>query len=58
MKVKELIEKLQELNPEKNIWIFYDLCAMKEPTIDTTVDEETASQFEETAEGDYLIEAW
>jgi hypothetical protein len=58
MKVKELIEKLQELNPEKNIWIFYDLCSMQEPTIDTTVDKETASQFEETNEGDYLIEAW
>lgn len=58
MKVKELIEKLQELNPEKNIWIFYDLYAMKEPTIDTTVDKETASRFEETNEGDYLIETW
>lgn len=43
MKVKELIKKLQELNPEKNIWIFYDLCVMKKPTIDTTVDKETAS---------------
>jgi hypothetical protein len=24
MKVKELIEQLQRLDPERNVWVFYD----------------------------------
>ena len=31
MKVRELIEKLKKLDPEKNIWVCYDGYAWDEP---------------------------
>lgn len=59
MTVKELIEKLKELDQEREIWIFYDYpYAALEPRIDGEVDEEQAARFASkgVVEGDYYID--
>lgn len=60
MTVKELIEQLQSLEQDRNIWIFYDYpyAAMK-PEIDGQASKEAADNFhaEGVKEGDYFISA-
>lgn len=59
MKVKELIEQLQKLDQERNIWVRYDGVYFYAPTIDKdNVDEWEAKEYGEEQgikEGDYTI---
>lgn len=58
MKVKELIEQLQKLDQERNIWVRYDVVYFYEPTVDKdTVDDWEAKEYKEQGikEGDYTI---
>ena len=58
MKVKELIEHLQTLDQERNIWVRYDGVYFYEPTIDKdNIDEWEAEVYGEQGvkEGDYTI---
>lgn len=58
MTVKELIEKLKELDQDRYIWIFYDYpCAAFEPEIDGEADKEMAAYYSRqgVVEGDYYI---
>lgn len=59
MKVKELIENLQKLDQERNIWVRYDGVYFYEPTIDKdNVDEWEAKEYgkeQGIKEGDYTI---
>ena len=60
MKVKELIEKLKELDPEKNIWVFYDYpCSCDEPDFSCQAGAEAARFFKEDGckVGDYYHNA-
>lgn len=59
MKVKELIEKLQGLDPERNVWIFYDFpCSCFGPEF-RECDEYEAHIFEDEGckPGDYVCDA-
>ena len=56
MKVKELIEKLQGLDQERNIWVFYDFpCDCDEPDFHECKEEE-ADVFKDDGckPGDYV----
>lgn len=58
MKVKELIECLQKLDQERNIWVRYDGIYFYEPTIDEdNVNGWEAKEYGEQGikEGDYTI---
>lgn len=58
MKVKELISMLQKLDPERNVWIFYDYpCDAFEPEF-RECDAEEAACFkgEGVKKGDYVCE--
>lgn len=58
MKVKELIEQLQTLDQERNIWVRYDGVYFYAPTIDKdNVDEWEAEEYGKQGikEGDYTI---
>lgn len=58
MKVKELIEHLQTLDPEKNIWQMYDPpFACREVRITHLVenDADYAEMFDNVEVGDYAI---
>ena len=58
MKVKELIEQLQKLDQERNIWVRYDVVYFYAPTIDKdNIDEWEAEEYKEQGvkEGDYTI---
>lgn len=59
MKVKELIEELRKLDPEKGIWCIYDSYALIDLVPDATATEEEVEQFknEGVKEGDYIIHA-
>ena len=60
MTVKELIEHLQTLDQDKNIWVFYDYpCSAFEPIPDETAEEEAEIFFNEEGvkNGDYVITA-
>lgn len=60
MKVKELIEYLKALDPEKGIWVLYDGFSYIIPTPDTTVkDDEISDSNKEKGvkDGDYIISA-
>ena len=59
MKVKELIEELSKLDPEKGIWCIYDSYALIDLVPDTTATEEEAEYFRSQGvkEGDYIIHA-
>lgn len=57
MKVKELVEELQKLDQERNVWLYYDCYAFQEPDIDM-VNEEQAFGHEQVNIGDYKINAW
>jgi len=53
MKVRDLVEQLQKLDQEKNIWVLYDLCFAQEPCF-IECEEDT----HEIKKGDYVHEAW
>ena len=58
MKVKELIEHLQTLDQERNIWVRYDYVYFYEPTIDEdNINEWESKEYGEQGikEGDYTI---
>lgn len=57
MKVKELIEQLQKLDPEKNVWIFYDYpFACMEPELRECSEEEAGMFTEEGCQPkDYVL---
>lgn len=60
MKVKDFIDQLLELDPEKNIFVLYDMYALLEPTI-TKVEKDSAYDEDEVPRlnnGDYYIEAF
>lgn len=59
MKVKELIEQLQTLDQERNIWVRYDGIYFYEPVVD---EEDNVTEWEENEyleqdiqKGDYTI---
>ena len=60
MKVKDLISKLDMLDPERDIWIFYDYpCAALEPIIEGEANEFDSKNFKGKVKvGDYYINAW
>ena len=59
MKVKELIEHLQTLDQERNIWVSYDGIFFYEPVVDEkeNVTKWDAEEYKEQGikEGDYTI---
>lgn len=59
MKVKELIEELSKLDPEKGIWCIYDSYALIDLVPSSTADEDDAEYFrgKGVKEGDYIIYA-
>jgi hypothetical protein len=59
MKVKELIEELSKLDPEKGIWCIYDSYALIDLVPSSTADEDDAEHFcnQGIQEGDYIINA-
>jgi hypothetical protein len=59
MKVKELIEELRKLDPDKGIWCIYDSYALIDLVPDTTADKEDAEFYKDMGvqEGDYIINA-
>jgi hypothetical protein len=59
MKVKELIDQLQKLDPERNVWIFYDFpCDAFEPWFRECKAEEAACFKDEgVAAMDYVCDA-
>lgn len=62
MKVKELIEELNKLDPERNIWIIYDGYCPMEPDVDSYVSEEDVDRYKEYNENieidDYCMQVW
>ena len=57
MKVKELIEQLQQLNPEKDIWVVYDCIYPKIPSFDE-LEEDDIMWKDGAKVGDYAHKAW
>ena len=59
MKVKELIEELSKLDPERGIWCIYDSYALIDLVPRSTADEDEADCFRNQGvqEGDYIINA-
>lgn len=59
MKVKELIEELSKLDPEKGIWCVYDSYALIDLVPSSTAGEDDAEYFRNQGvkEGDYIINA-
>ena len=57
MKVRELIEELQKLNQERNIWLVYDLYLVYEPFPRTANEFEVGINNNDfvVEEGDYVI---
>ena len=57
MKVKELIEELNKLDPEKGIWCIYDSYALIDLMPDAVATKEEVELFENEGlkEGDYII---
>lgn len=59
MKVKDYIDKLKELDPDKDIWVLYDGVAILSPMPSSEADEELVSEHrnEGLNKGDYIISA-
>lgn len=60
MTVRELIEHLETLDQDKNIWVFYDYpCSAFEPIPDDAAEEEAEIFFKDEGvkKGDYVITA-
>lgn len=57
MKVKELIEELNKLDPEKGIWCIYDSYALIDLMPDAVATKKEVELFgnEGLKEGDYII---
>lgn len=58
MKVKEFIEKLQQLDQEKDIWLVYDCFYVSEPEVETLKDDDDcigAYYGKSSKVGDYAI---
>ena len=57
MTVKELIEQLQTLDQDTQIWVLYDEAYAFEPEFRELVNAEVADEFEEDGlkEGDYVM---
>lgn len=51
MKVKELIEQLQKLDQEKNIWVLYDTFIPQEPEFEICTESDAIQDCEA---GDYI----
>ena len=62
MKVKKLIEELNKLDLERNIWIICDGYYPMEPNIDSYVSEEDIDRYKEYNENveidDYCMQVW
>ena len=62
MKVKELIEKLQTFDQEKNIWVNYDLYELQEPNFRPFNENAPRYGYENGVEGlnegDYVHDAY
>ena len=62
MKVRELIEKLQTLDQEKNIWVYYDLFELQEPDFEEYKPNVRRYGYENGVEGlnvgDYVHDAY
>lgn len=58
MKVKELVEQLQKLDQEKNIWVLYDQFDAQEPNFIQCDEEDLAYEDGDIAAGDFVHEAW
>ena len=61
MTVRELIEQLQTLDPERNVWIIYDTFMAYEPNFSETITEVDAMYFSRNCtaqmqKGDYKME--
>ena len=57
MTVRELIEHLQTLDPERNVWVIYDSFMTYEPDFSATITEEEAMYLDSrVSEGDYKME--
>lgn len=57
MKVKELIEQLQKLNQEKDIWVVYDCVYPQTPSFDELKEDDI--MWKDSAKvGDYAHKAW
>ena len=57
MKVKELIEQLQQLDENKDIWVLYDCYAAQEPSFEP-VKSYYVETVDELKEGDYVHYAY
>lgn len=55
MKVKDLINTLQSLNQERDIYVLYDMIAFNEPIVREVEDDELR---DDVPSGSYVIEAW
>lgn len=58
MKVKDFINELQKLDPDKDIWVMYDPpSAVDEPKVEHLVGgrAEYADMYDEVERGDYAI---
>lgn len=55
MKIKELIEQLQKLNPESNIWVLYDTFEPQQPEFGTAT-RKMIDDNKEIQPGDYVHE--
>lgn len=58
MKVRELIEHLKTLDPERNVWVVYDTFAYYQPDfsdVATRVDEQVGRRAG-VQKGDYIME--
>lgn len=61
MKVRELIEHLQTLDPERNVWVIYDTYMAYEPDFSEIITEVDAMYFSRKytvppQKGDYKME--
>lgn len=58
MKVRELIEHLQTLDPERNVWVVYDTFMFYQPDFSDVADRDDAQFGRKVGvqEGDYKME--
>ena len=54
MKVREYIEELQKLDPERDIWYVHEVCVLP-PDLPDQVADEYHARLWGVKEGDYLV---
>ena len=54
MKVREYIEELQKLDPERDIWYVHEVCVLP-PELPDQVADEYHARLWGVKEGDYLV---